>query len=100
MTRNDMVKSIASELILAWLNTMGIRTLPPFDKAQEMADSILLKIELEGMLPPKMFGVYDNVPTVTPTGNLDYGFKRGWEPEPPESEPCSRPVRIKELEEE
>ena len=27
------------------------------------------------------YGVYDPVPTVTPTGNLDYSFKRGWENE-------------------
>jgi len=47
----------------------------------EDADYILQVIEKAGMLPPPIFGVYDNVPTVTPTGNLDYSFKRGWEPE-------------------
>jgi hypothetical protein len=34
-----------------------------------------------GMLPPVDPNEYDLVPTVTPTGNLDYSFKRGWEPE-------------------
>ena len=47
----------------------------------EDGDYILQVIEKAGMLPPPIFGTYDNVPTVTPTGHLDYSFKRAWEPE-------------------
>lgn len=47
----------------------------------EDADHILTKIEKAGMIPPPCPGIYDLVPTVTPTGNLDYGWKRDWEKE-------------------
>ena len=45
------------------------------------AEAILSLIERVGMFPPEINGVYDTVPTVTPTGNFEYGWKRGWEPE-------------------
>jgi hypothetical protein len=47
----------------------------------EDADHILKRLEDAGMLPPPCPGIYDTVPTVTMTGNLDYGWKRQWEPE-------------------
>lgn len=47
----------------------------------DWVEQILSTVEELGMLPPPIEGVYDNIPTVTPTGNLDYGWKRGWEPE-------------------
>lgn len=47
----------------------------------EDAERMLEALLKAGMLPPKMEGVYDPVPTVTPTGNLDYGWARGWEQE-------------------
>lgn len=46
-------------------------------KAFELLDLI----EKSGMLPPQMEGVYDPVPTVTPTGNHEYSWKRGWQKE-------------------
>jgi hypothetical protein len=45
------------------------------------ADQILTRLENIGMLPPPCPGVYDTVPTVTPTGNLNYSWKKQWEPE-------------------
>ena len=53
MKRNDMVKDLASELILAWLDVYSTpAALPGFDKAQELVDRILARAEKEGMLPP------------------------------------------------
>ena len=45
------------------------------------AENLLCNLEEIGMLPPKMIGIYDSVPTVTPTGNHEYSYKRGWETE-------------------
>ncbi len=46
-----------------------------------LVDMIVDKsIEL-GMSPPKVNGVYDSAPTVTPTGNYEYSYKRGWDDE-------------------
>lgn len=45
------------------------------------AKAILSKLECIGILPPPIVGVYDTVPTVTLTGNLDYSYKRAWEAE-------------------
>ena len=45
------------------------------------AAKILDLIEEAGMQPPEINGVYDPVPTVTPTGNHQYSWKRGWEAE-------------------
>ena len=50
----------------------------PVDEFDELAESILDRLESENMLPPPNFGVYDSVPTVTPTGNHDYSYKREW----------------------
>lgn len=47
----------------------------------ESSNVLLCRLEVEGMLPPEIDGKYSNVPTVTPTGNLDYGYERGWESE-------------------
>lgn len=47
----------------------------------EDANRVLTAMEEAGILPPTISGVYDPVPTVTPTGNLDYNYKRGWEAE-------------------
>lgn len=52
-----------------------------YSEHNDMAEGLLNEIERQGMLPPTIQGVYDTVPTVTPTGNLDYGWKRGWENE-------------------
>jgi hypothetical protein len=54
-----------------------------WDAINELEDAnfILTKLEEAGMTPPPRVGVYDTVPTVTPTGNLDYAWKREWEPE-------------------
>lgn len=46
-----------------------------------LAETFLKIVEELGMLAPKIEGVYDSVPTVTPTGNFDYSWKRGWENE-------------------
>lgn len=46
MKRSEMIKNIASELIHEYTNFMS------FDKAQELADVVLIRIEQEGMLPP------------------------------------------------
>lgn len=70
MKRSEMVRAI--ERVLA-----DVR----MESSQSRADRVLKIIEYKGMLPPVMEGIYDPVPTVTPTGNLDYGWKRGWEPE-------------------
>ncbi len=51
------------------------------DDSYPLAKSILKKIEELGMLPPVIPGEYDPVPTVTPTGNHEYSWKRGWEVE-------------------
>lgn len=40
---------------------------------------ILEAMERAGILPPPMPGVYDNVPTVSPTDNHEYSWKREWE---------------------
>lgn len=58
----------------------GLGSDPSVDLLRVM-DRILFNIERAGILPPAIRGVYDSTPTVTPTGNLDYSFKRGWEPE-------------------
>lgn len=53
----------------------------PYADNMKGAEFVLEQIEKCGMLPPTIVGEYDSVPTVTPTGNLDYSFKREWEPE-------------------
>ena len=46
MKRSDMIKDIASELVCEYTNFMS------FDKAQDLANVILNRIEKEGMCPP------------------------------------------------
>lgn len=53
-----------------------------------LAQMVLVKIEELGMLPPKIKGEYDNIPTVTPTGNHEYFWKRAWEQESHSKEEC------------
>jgi hypothetical protein len=47
----------------------------------QFMDEVLQLVEELGMLPPPNPKEYDNVPTVTPTGNHEYSFKRSWEDE-------------------
>jgi len=46
MKRSEMILNIASELVHEYTNLM------PFDKAKELADIVLTRIEREGMYPP------------------------------------------------
>jgi len=48
---------------------------------EKMYSNILRELEDAGMMPPKVIGKYDMVPTVTPTGNHDFSWIREWEPE-------------------
>ena len=48
MKRSDVILAIASELVHSDINFV------PFNKAQEMAEIILNRIEKEGMLPPPL----------------------------------------------
>ena len=48
MKRSEMIKSLASEIILSDICT----PLPNFKEAQEFADIFLTRIEEAGMLPP------------------------------------------------
>jgi hypothetical protein len=72
-----MKRSKAIALIMETFEMQGLGT----PMREKDADFLLDALEKVGMLPPEMVGVYDTVPTVTPTGNHDYGWKRGWEPE-------------------
>lgn len=45
------------------------------------AEKVLKAMEDAGMQPPIVHGLYDTVPTLTPTGNLEYSYKREWEQE-------------------
>lgn len=47
----------------------------------QVPEQILNFVEGLGMLPPKNMNKYNPVPSVTPTGNLDYSFINEWEPE-------------------
>lgn len=71
MKRSKMIETIEKAITL-FGNTPDANALALF---------ILTFQEELGMLPPKNPGVYDTVPTITPTGNLDYSFKHGWEEE-------------------
>jgi hypothetical protein len=53
------------------------RTYSVMDQAEE----VLRTLEELGMLPPEVRGKYGHVPSVTPTGNLDYSWIREWEKE-------------------
>lgn len=85
MKRNDMVYAIAKAIYENNRNEL----MPTWEDAPSSyarghlndANTALITIEKVGMLPPPIPGVYDNVPSLTPTGNLDYSFKRGWEEE-------------------
>jgi len=46
MKRSEMILNIASELIHEHTNLI------PFDKAQDLAEIVLNRIEKDGMLPP------------------------------------------------
>ena len=52
MKRSDMIHSIASELLLSWLDVKGLEGLPDFKEAQQIAELLLVRIEKEGMMPP------------------------------------------------
>lgn len=75
MKRSEMIKKVRQAVNEA----RGVFDDPHI--SIEEADVVLSKLEQAGMNPPPIQGVYDTVPTVTPTGNLNYGFKREWEPE-------------------
>lgn len=92
MKRSEMIKIIAEQLFYRDLAAQGQYWYDPDDrplleedvnKEFYYGDSniFLNKIEKVGMLPPPNPNKYDTVPTVTPTGNHDYSFKREWEPE-------------------
>ena len=55
MKRSEMVKSMATELILAWCDVYDDpqkHPIPDFGKAQEIAEFILIRMVNEGMKPP------------------------------------------------
>lgn len=60
------------QIIKEWLNN---------NSGQPNPDDLLSTLEECGMLPPKVVGEYDLVPTVTPTGNYDHSWVRKWESE-------------------
>jgi hypothetical protein len=82
MKRSDMVQSLASELIYAWLDVFGVEGLPDYGQAQYIANLMLKKAEREGMAPPEIKEFVE-----IPAHNiLGAGFKVGhnvhkWEPE-------------------
>lgn len=80
MKRSEMLARIAVALCdndtNEWLHGEGKDL-----SYDDMARIALKVVEQNGMLAPKIEGVYDSVPTVTPTGNLDYSWKRDWEDE-------------------
>ena len=78
MKRSDMIHSIASELLLSWLDLKGLEALPDFKEAQQIADLLLQRIEKEGMFPPE----YTCINVIDPKPSR-YGQCRmiAWEPE-------------------
>lgn len=81
MKRSEMVKKLSHKLICPHvIIEPGIEIL-----FETKAKNILEFLEKEGVInPPPIQGVYNTLltpPTVSPTGNLDYGMHRAWEPE-------------------
>ncbi len=79
-----MKKSDAARKLAQYLKGLCPEEYKDLDIHERTLDATLLIEFFEnelGMLPPKMVGTYDTVPTVTPTGNHDYCWKRGWETE-------------------
>ena len=73
-----------SEVVIKMTRYYGIRH--PMVEAGyitplQFMESMLALVEEMGMIPPEVRGEYDSVPTVTPTGNHDYGWIRKWEKE-------------------
>lgn len=75
MKRSEMVEEIAK--VIARFRG----DLPPSRNEHFVASAIIEKMKELGMQEPVMEGVYDPVPTVTPTGNHEYSWKRGWHDE-------------------
>jgi hypothetical protein len=73
-----MKRSEIVELIAEYMSVLDCCYAGDKHKA---AHDLLVSLEDWGMLPPLNSKQYDNVPTVTPTGNYDYSFKRSWEDE-------------------
>lgn len=77
MKRSEMIKILSRALICPHvIISEGVE-----DCFVPKAKYILDLIEKSDMLPPPNPNEYSMIPTVTPTGNLDYSFKREWEPE-------------------
>ncbi len=72
MKRSEMIEHMEKAFIEV------VRT---FGTTQDKMSHILTRMEELDILPPTMEGVYDNVPMVTPTGNYEYSWKRGWNDE-------------------
>ena len=70
-----------SEAIRILSNIIALHTKSIIWTDAGLAADILRKIEEIDMLPPPYSGKYDTVPTVTPTGNLNYSWIREWESE-------------------
>lgn len=77
MKKSEMISKIAHVLHECRLYRVNVDVTTDL----ETAEVVLNRIEKLGMLPPKIEGKYDNIPTVTPTGNHWYSWKRGWERE-------------------
>lgn len=81
MKRSQMLKILRTAFV-DHMNDMcddcGIRGCTTDD---QMYSAILKHLEDAGMLPPPAQGIYGTVPTITPTGNLDYSYIRKWEQE-------------------
>jgi hypothetical protein len=84
MKRSEMLEIIAEAL----LHTYGGDEVER-EEARESskmsrvirANLALTACEKAGMTQPYIPGSYDNIQHVTPTGNIEYSYKRGWEPE-------------------
>ena len=76
MKRSDAVKELACELILSWLDVIGIEGLPDFGSAKKLADSILTRSEKIGMYPPTIIRYTDHS-----NGNTSCAEEWVWEPE-------------------
>jgi hypothetical protein len=70
MKRSEMIENVASELVHEWTGFM------PFDKAKQLAEICLNRIEKEGMRKPlKYIKVNDEL-----LGNIEVAIDK-WEPE-------------------
>src|SRR5258708_1086557 len=80
-----MKRSEAIKLIMETFEYEGLGT----QMRKKDAGAIIDGLVEAGMLPPPRPGVYDSVPTVTPTGHADYSWKREWAPENEDFDPAA-----------